>query len=262
MLAFGGGLTATLHGGNIDSNYANSVLAVLANSSLILDSLLIYRNLANVGTVFGYNATQLAVDNTIMESNGAGEGACLLVKNSQVDARRSVFAKNGVGTSGGALAAYSSALNISNCTFHSNRATAQRASLTDPSAWGSGWGGACLFGRNSTVLITSSHFNNNTGLEGGALCVNPGTWVTIQDSDFVDNGASVGGALAAYAYAHVNISHSRFVNNTARSDKVVNWVDDDWFLHGVGGAIHYSRAQLFVEHSDFTRNKAVMDGGK
>lgn len=260
VLAFGGGLTTTLRGGNIALNDATSVLAVLANSSLTLDSVSINNNLASAGIVFGYKAKRLAVVGTSIEDNWAMTGGCFMLVGSQANMRNTTFVRNEVVLSGGALVVDSSALNMTRCRFHSNMASVQRVSLTDPSALGSGLGGA-LCADGTALSITHSQFINNTGFMGGALHAQNGTSLEIQDSDFIGNGAAVGGALSLTTRALANISNSRFTNNRARCDKVVDWVDSIWFLHGIGGAISYNRARLWLTHSNFTGNRAVMDGG-
>ncbi|MBR0270466.1 MAG: Ig-like domain repeat protein [Methanobrevibacter sp.] len=152
---------------------------------------------------------------------------------------------NGYATEGGAI--YSTIpLNVINCTFEDNEATA------------SGRGGGAIYfaQQDSTVInITDSTFRRNTALQyGGAIEFDnsnqPGYIANIKNCVFEENtitgiSAMGGGAILVYRYVTVNIDSTKFINNSAKDSE--------------GGAIRYS-GTVTVNNSEFYSNNAIHGG--
>lgn len=254
MILFGGSLTAELQRGRISRNEAYSVLAVLANTSLTLDSLVCEGNSVRIGTVRGDVSSTVAVLNTSMTNSKAkssGTGVNVIYSRARVEG--STFTNN-MATGAGALAAFSSDLTVRDCWFGGNRADTRLESLTNASARVSGLGGACLLD-NSNASFTNSTFINNTALEGGAMRLQSVN-MTLTGCHFERNGAAIGGAVSAVnnsvdchppksrggpsaCVSQLLINHTTLQSNSARSDRIVNWVSENPHFHGVGGAIYY-----------------------
>ena len=203
MLAFGGGLNATLDGGNISDTQAGSTVLVLAASTLTVQSTICAENKARKGTLCGYYSSRLVVHQATFANNAAevaGGGRYLLGSNCTVlDSR---FDQNMAEELVGAAYVKFSSLHVNSTVFISNTApiggavtvygnsyVAARAEFTycsllnntarplassgDPLKTGVtytlGVGGA-LYVERSSISITSSRVWGNIALVDGGEC--------------------------------------------------------------------------------------------
>ena len=77
-------------------------------------------------------------------------------------------------------------------------------------------GGVCIFSKASTVInITDSTFNDNIGVQGGAISAFESSFYTIQSSVFYNNSAVVGAAIYISANVKIVVRDTIFSTNTA-----------------------------------------------
>jgi hypothetical protein len=152
VLAFGGGLRATIEDGSISDSLADFGVVVLANSTL---------------TVRHTNFT----GNTVMKGSLYASWA------SQIDLRGVTFRGNEASDEGAGVYVVGARAGIADCTFDSNTANG---------------GGAAAYIKFSNVSVRASSISNNTAPTGGALGVYDGSSVTFEQScNLTDNTARI-----------------------------------------------------------------------
>ena len=187
------------------------------------------------------------------------------------------------GSSGGAN------VDIINCTFEGNKATAGRAgacgfyttstlvrhklincTFTDNSA--SNEGGALRIYGNFGPIYNCTFTDNSAGIDGGAIFKQSGNGVlSITLCNFTNNSASdTGGAIYKSAGA-LNLTDSNFDNNSATNggairdggleDLIANCNFTNNSAAKIGGAIYDTQKNVAVINSTFTDNTAGTTGG-
>lgn len=224
------GVNVTQYRGSNASLFAvnsNCTLNIIGEGRLTLDGNLISQSypLINVAKSATLNIETVKFQNAVSTSNG---GAILLA-NSIVNIKNCTF-ENNKAASGGAVAATVAAgrITVDNTIFKSNIATSNGAAIYTV----------------ATFEITNSTFQNNSAVNGGAICNSSGGVLRIKNKNtFSSNNATVGGALWLDGYTE--IVNADFISNTAKQN---------------GGAIYYSTSvqtrKVAVSSSAFEKNEA------
>jgi predicted outer membrane repeat protein len=275
-LAFGGGLSATITGGRFSNITSNLGILVLARSRLYISDTILANNSLSKGALYvSHNGSLFALSNVTLSGNTAeAEGTALYVNHGAAEMLNSTFSSNTAHSGGGAVHVKAGGtLNLINTTFDGNVA-----------GNGSEAFGGALYVMDSHVSATNCTFANNVATRGaGAIYLGMATppnatdrcqyrdlprRLVIKGSTFQGNVAPIGGALAVF-YAAVFIHNSTFTVNRARILQVeslklakVLQQSSEYYTLGVGGAIYADNAVVDVQHSYFTSNVAVMDGGE
>ena len=174
--------------------------------------------------------------------NGADQHSLLGIYSADGIVVQNLSFEHGEDTYGGGLYVYDSEVDVLNCSFLNNEATAD--------------GGAGLYAEDSTVNVFDSSFSNNSTSDGGAgLYAAENSTVNVFDSSFSNNAAPFGGALVAEDSvaedSTVVIERSTFTENIATND-------DD--AYG-GGAVYNYSGEISIVNSRFVRNESAGVGG-
>ena len=248
-------------GGNVNGG----ALSVLYSASVTINESIFYANSAGEsgGDIYG-NSSNIIIDrSTFTGSSVSGVFTYkvnLTVMNSNFSDSRAI--------SGAAInAVRSQRLQIIACTFVNNDAT----NVYDDIWFGSG--GALRMYLCVTVLISNSHFINNSAVYAGAILCHDGNSFTVTDCSFSSNIAShdEGGAMRVYA-SHVTLLRSVFDGNLASTKGgavyvtgtvTANWSNFTNNRADSGGALYvYAvHTQLSVSHGYFKNNTASNGSG-
>ena len=147
--------------------------------------------------------------------------------------------------------------------------------LQDNHAPNGNYGAGAIYADSaSTVSLTGATFENNHGVEGGAIADQSDHALTISRSTFLNNGSAsdYGGAIFSNntdtAPGALMISHSTFTGNTAFEGGAIGWetnsavsVTNSTFngnsTNGVGGAIaDQSSTGVKLNYDEFVNNSA------
>ena len=168
--------------------------------------------------------------------NGADEHDLLGIYSADGIVVQDLSFDHGKDAYGAGLYVYDSGVDVLNCSFSNNEATAD--------------GGAGLYAEDSTVNVFDSSFSNNSTSDGGAGLYADGSTVSVFDSSFSNNAAPFGGALVAED-STVVIERSTFTENIATNDAV---------NYG-GGALYTYDGEISIVNSRFVRNESAGVGG-
>ncbi|MBT5807936.1 hypothetical protein HOI18_01540 [Candidatus Uhrbacteria bacterium] len=211
---------------------------VLNNGDLVLDSVVVARNMAmwsaGVPGVGGgvANTGNLSVSNSMFEYNSAyGDGGAIFNNGGVVDIVASQFEFNNASDDGGAIRGDFGSITITQTDFTSNNAT--------------GSGGA-VYNEDATLDVAYSGFRMNSAGGGGGLRVGRGG-VDVRDSFFQDNVSRLGSGAA------ITLMSSSSVGNFERVyfDRNISVAK--------GGAI-FSAAELNIDNSVFAHNESLNGG--
>ena len=194
--------------------------------------------------------------------------------------KRGTYDITGVETSGGAIIASNSSVDISQSKFEDNRADN---------------GGAIFAEQNSIINVSGSEFvNNNANVTGGVLRSQSST-ITIETCQFHENIAISGGVLFSYS-STMKLEQSKFHGNSAQQGGVVISISDDITIEmckfhrnyatsfggvlgsensiiklrqsefhgnsaGNGGVVTLTYSTITIEASTFDDNTAILEGG-
>jgi len=214
--------------------------------------------------------TILGADPATTTVDAAGAGRVFDVHGgATLDLQRLMLTHGSAVQEGGALRAYDAVLNLDTVTMSACAAD--------------GYGGG-MFAAGSTVTVRASTFDQDVGLEGGAIAVMGGD-ITVVDSRFTDCLATdAGGALVAFGARSLGITGSTFTGNTAEHTGgavylsgvtgdatytiATSTFDDNYAFGGSGGAIAAdglvaagATGALAISGSTFTGNQADRAGG-
>ena len=248
-------------GGNLNGG----ALSVLYSASVTINESIFYANSAGEsgGDIYG-NSSNITIDrSTFTGSSVSGVFTYkvnLTVMNSNFSDSRAI--------SGAAInAVRSQRLQIIACTFTNNDAT----NVYDDIWFGNG--GALRMYLCTTVLISNSHFINNSAVYAGAILCHDGGSFTVTDCSFSSNVAShdEGGAMRVYA-SHLTLFRSVFDNNSASTKGgavyvtgtvTANWSNFTNNRADNGGALYVYAVstQLSVSHGYFKNNTASNGSG-
>ena len=168
--------------------------------------------------------------------NGADEHDLLGVYSADGIVVQDLSFDHGKDAYGAGLYVDDSEVDVLNCSFLNNEATAD--------------GGAGLYAEDSTVNVFDSSFSNNSTSDGGAGLYADGSTVSVFDSSFSNNAAAFGGGLVA-RLSTVVIERSTFTENIATNDEV-----------DYGGAAVYNYdGEISIVNSRFVRNESAGVGG-
>jgi predicted outer membrane repeat protein len=192
VLAFGGGLSATLQGGSISHTEAYCTVLVLANSTLTVQGTNLTYNKVKTGTLYSSWLSHLVVQGVVLADNAAeNEGAAMYLAGSSTRVTNSTLHQNTAENAGGAIYTKSSSLRMESITLSGNSAPI---------------GGAVAVYDNSRVDVTWSSLTNNTARIVKAD-LSSGNYYTL----------GVGGALYV-EHSSVQVSHSKVLGNMAVMD--------------------------------------------
>ena len=231
----------------------------------------------NSGTGIFLTYATATIDNSNFENiSGDWGGAIYGDNDAEITINNSKFKNISSTVMGGAILSYGP-LSVNNSKFMDNYA---------PS-------GAAVYAE-STTIIDSSTFNNQSAKNGGSIYIQEGQ-LTVNNSNFTNNNeCGAGGAI--YSHANTKIDNSKFINNsvqweggainafgplTVNNSKFINnyanndagaifavdetYIDNSEFTNNsannTGGAIHSEDVTLNVNNSKFTNNSANKTGG-
>ncbi|MCL2115581.1 MAG: hypothetical protein FWH29_05100, partial [Methanobrevibacter sp.] len=230
---------------NTATNYGGAICAIRSRVNVI-DS-----NFVN-------NTVTFFSQNIILYGGGA-----IYTDHSNLTVIGTTFTSDRVNYMGGAIYSTNSFVNVSDCNFINNSAVRPDSN--------NGLGGAILIYQNSTFILDSSNFiNNSANNYGGAIYVREGSTANISNSNFTNNHATNhGGAIYGFN-PNINVINSNFINNSAvnggaiRSEGANFNISNSYFLNnsgGVGGVIHNTAGNINVNNSIFINNSANNNGG-
>lgn len=198
---FGGGIRATVQGGDVSGSSASFLVAVNANSMLTVNGTRFINNsclrspLLSSGTqgkpMYKEHARLLLLNATFEGNQVLEQGGAMFATESNVTINNSLFQDNKATDAAGALLAKQSAVVLDACTFTGNAA---------PKA-------GAVKAENASLLIHVCVFENNT-----ARVVNS---ASMDTSSFWSLG--VGGAIQAEQSA-VHVDNTTLANNSAGVD--------------------------------------------
>ena len=171
---------------------------------------------------------------TVVNGSGAFSGGVVLCKNARLELTNCTFVNNDAEWRGGVVDCNDSEAIIEGCTFTGNTA--------------SGMHGGAVFARGTTLSISDSTFEENTG---SALEFFDSV-VTVTDCTFENNSADEGGAVYAYVTSDVitqtglRLAGCTFVKNVATT---------------YGGALCSYGTRATIDACTFTANAASDNGG-
>lgn len=201
VLAFGGGVKATLQGGEVSGSHATYLVAVLANSILTINATQFNNNTAIRGMAYGSVLSRLNILNAAFSNNQVTEqGGAVFVRNSSVTITSSNFTNNTAGRNGGALYATGSSqidlykswfitnsspsggavvvqeqttLTVGGCVFERNmarpvsKANVDAVAAASDSFYNLGIGGAILTTDSELHMHNNTMFSNVAVIDGG-----------------------------------------------------------------------------------------------
>ena len=257
------------HDNNRDEEYGGNMnggaLSVLHSAAVTINESIFYGNSADDigGDIYG-NGSNITIDrSTFTHSSRCGVYTYkvnLTVMNSNFS--------NGRAISGAAInAVRSQRLQITGCTFANNDATNVYNDI-----W-FGNGGALRTYLCATVLISNSHFINNSAVYAGAILCHDSNSFTVTDCSFSSNVANhdEGGAMRVFS-SHVTLLRSVFDGNSASTKGgaiyvtgivTANWSNFTNNRADNGGAMYVYAvdSQLSVSHGYFRNNNATNGSG-
>jgi hypothetical protein len=212
-------------------------------------------------------ASSLTLNNVTFESCSADSiGGALFAESTAVTVTGGSFANNSADLiGGGAIAVGGGTLQISGATFSNNR------------AWRSG--GAVYVELATSATIADSVFRGNVTdsieppslalVGGGALCVHLTGALTITDSRFIENRSEYRAGAILVDYGLAVFDRLEIVRNaTVREKGGAIFVAEPTILRlsnstlagniavGEGGGIYSDRAQIEIDNSTFSANRA------
>jgi hypothetical protein len=203
VLMFGGGLSATMLGGQVMHSWSDLGIVVLSGTTLRINNTQFYKNTVAKGTVYASWNSTVHLNNVSFREHEATEGAAMYV----------------VGSKGST---------ITGCRFDNN------------TGWEAG---GAVYIKFSSVNISSTEFNKNSAPIGGALAVYDDSRVAFRECRMDGNVArlqtksknevgqnyynlGVGGAMYMQDSA-VSIVNSTMSNNRAVMNGGECWASPD-----------------------------------
>ena len=246
-------------------NTNGGALSVLYSASVTINGSIFYANSADGigGDIYG-NSSNIAIDrSTFTASSRSG----VYVYKVNLTVMNSNFSDSSAISGTSINAVRCPRLQIIACTFANNTAL----NVFNDIWYGNG--GALRTYLCASVLISNSHFINNTAVYAGAILCHDSNSFTITDCYFSSNIASheEGGAMRVYA-SHVTLLHSVFDGNLASTKGgavyvtgtvTANWSNFTNNRADSGGALYVYAVdtQLFVRNGYFKNNTANNGSG-
>lgn len=217
-------VTLEIDDSSFDTNQANSGAVIASDGPLTLASSTLQNNVAGVSVVYAEDTTTVT-----LADFSHNQGKALLVEPFSdvctLTVDRSNFTLN-QGDDGGAIAAYSCPVEISNSGFDRDSASV--------------FGGAIFCDAGSPLGVATSNFQDNTATAfGGAIYAMGG--VALTSSAFTRNEAVQGGALVLVGTPSANVTNCTFMDNDAAQ---------------VGGAIYADSGAVHLISALIARNTA------
>jgi predicted outer membrane repeat protein len=192
---------------------------------------------------------------TVLNSTFSGNtpDASVIYGIADVTVQNSTFSDNTIAAgSGGAIRNHGGNLNVSGSTFSNN------------SVGGNGQGGAISNESDGMLGVSTSTFNGNGTLDGGAI-ENYSSTAHVVHSTFTGNTAGYGGAIENFGGSSLYAHYDTFKSNQSSGiggaiwseggTVDVNWSDFDGNkAAGLGGAIECDNDELYVENTTFSGN--------
>lgn len=255
-----------LHDNNARDSHSNGgALNVLYSASVLINESTFYGNSAEEsgGDIYANNSN-IIIDRSTFTGNSVSG---VFVYKVNLTVMNSNFSDNRAISGAAINAVRCHSVQIIGCTFANNDATNEYGGI-----W-FGNGGALRTYLCETVLISSSHFINNSAVYAGAILCHDGNTFTVTDCSFSLNAAShdEGGAMRVYA-SQVTLLRSVFDSNWASTKGgaiyvtgtvTANWSNFTNNRADIGGALYvYTvHSQLSVSHGYFKNNTATNGSG-
>lgn len=239
----------------------------ISTSDLTLSNLTFREGNCAVQLVSDRPVGEITVNRAIFVNNTCSVDGAALSRDSRSEGGRLIISsstfRDNQARDGGAIAATFSEIEISNTDFIANRSTRPRVSYSTASA-----GGALQLNFYSSLSITNSNFNSNSGLnDGGAIYAFGvgGVTGTISGNSFRSNDARNGGAayLTGYTDTSYYIEQNEFYLNSSSQNGGAIWgynlslvnnllVDND--SDGGSSSVYLKPYSKFSEFSKLSNN--------
>jgi hypothetical protein len=226
VLAFSGGVNASIVGGVFVGNAATHVLlasgdanvsvvnsvfngsmgtaaAAVDNSRLSVSSSVFEGNHAHAqGGAFWISGVSIvSINSSILQNNKGHEGPCMYVEGAATVRIDNSMITDHSDASAALDIAGSARLSISNCTFHNN-STPLKVDKND-----NGFGGALALEEAASAVISSSTFVSNAGGFGGVIYMEAKS-LTVTDCEFRENSGYHGGVAHIKGDTQVSLTSS------------------------------------------------------
>lgn len=227
----------------IDGDFiVGTVLTVRNTSNVVIDGFIIRHNTwpssNRGGGVYIYNSNNITLNDTVIHSTTATDGAGLFVDYSNtITIERVAFIYNSAtGNGGGAAFEFSHNVSLNNSLFQDNS---------------SDFAGGGLFIWNCHSFGLGKNFfeRNETPFNGGAINISSSSNISINHSGYRDNraGSGGGGGISLLNSSYININENVFDNNASLTK---------------GGGVHLSNSNsVTVSESLFKDNSSDQEGG-
>ncbi len=213
----------------IENNFVSSVISIRSTSPATLERSVISGNDCSSSAI---SVSDLTADTCTFENNTSdSDGTVISVYSNGNEIKNCTFTNNisSGSNGGGAIAAKSGELTITNSSFTGNEAVS----------------GGAVYASGSSLSISGGTYSNNkaTGQYGGAVYLEEGS-LTISGGSFNGNEAPMGGAVYVAENSSANIGgNSSFKNNIAKNDE--------------GGAIYFGEnVSVALSNASFEGNKS------
>ena len=188
------------------------------------------------GAIYVAIQSQILVTNCTFEENSAQlvAGAIVTVSNTTLHVQETTFVGNKAQQNTGAIAAGLNAkLHIEETTFVSNKAHEA---------------GAINIEQQGYLRMKHCVFHDNIGGRGGAIAAGWNATLEIQETNFTRNRAALGGGA-------IDVDQQSYLRmtNCVLDDNISEWLD--------GAIIAAFNATLDIQETNFTRNRAALQGG-
>ena len=234
---------------------SGSALTISGSSLTVINMTIFKENEASLGgAVAGKSIRYFYVYRSNFSANSAESGGALLsIEGIAIVIQNSYFNSNIAKEHGGALQIHNNIINISESHYFNNTAL-------------EGDGGAINI-TSDNLHVASSNFSSNSAGSGGALSINKKYQgpVFFNNTIFERNCAKRGdgGAMATTLTKFIELltNDSKFIKNSEAVNFTVGFSTFNENSAVVGGAISSTDIVIIMKHSNFSSNKAVINGG-
>ena len=217
-----------------------SGMLYVAFSNVSIISSKFMHNRADIGGALVADNSSLYLARSTYSNNTANFGGVMVTSGSTIDMDNNTFINN-VALIGGAMVTYNDTFTISSTIFNNNNADVEGGVMI------------MLGLGDSSFIISTSTFSNNTAGFGGVMYTFYDASFNISNSTFSNNTAYfAGGVMVTSCDSSFTISNSTFTNNRADNIGGVMVISGDSSL--ISG-------DSFFSTSVFVNNKATTSGG-
>lgn len=217
-----------------------TVLTVRNTSNVVIDGFIIRHNMRpssnRGGGVYVYNSSNITLNDSVIHSNTASDGAGIFVEYSNtvnID-RVGLIYNSATGNGGGAAFDSSQNVTFSNSLFQDNSSD-------------STGGGLFIWNCQSFQLTNNFFERNETPFNGGAVSISTSSNMTIEHNGYIYNRANNGGGLFLANSSYININENIFETNISSTRG--------------GGAHLLNSNSITVSETFFKDNSSDQEGG-